>query len=878
VKTSELRQLYIDFFKTKDHHIEPSASLVPPADDKSLLLINSGMAPLKPYFLGIKNPPSTRIASCQRCLRTNDIDEVGRTPRHLTMFEMLGNFSFGDYFKREIITWSWEFVREWLNIPVEKLRVSVFETDDEAYGVWEKEVGVRPDWIYRLGEEDNFWFMADTGPCGPDSEIFYDIGEELGKDQTPATGGDRWVEIWNLVFTQFDRQQDGTLLSLPKKNVDTGMGLERTAMALQGKSSVFEADCFKPIIDVFRSDTPSEILESGAYIKAGVNSLYVVSDHIRAVTMLIADGVYPGNEGRGYVLRRLLRRALVHMRRLGQHETGLLKAFPVVLDQLAPTYPHLLERRAHIEKLVKVEEENFLRTLEAGVSRLENAIENLGDGKILPGAVAFEMFDTYGVPLDVTIEMAQARGICVDENCFKTELENARERSRVATGELLGADQNARHAVQTTVKTGFVGYEKIRDTSPLVEINFEHNFVVLECTPFYAERGGQVGDIGTLRFSDGQFRVIDTQLVGETVVHKIDPELTEGDPHDIKLGDPIEAIVDPDRRRGIRRAHTATHLMQAALRQVLGNHVRQAGSVVEPDRFRFDFSHFQPVTDWEIRMLENWVNERIFEEHNVYTKEIPYEEAVEKGAIALFGEKYDKNVRMVWVGGRDTEPVSGITRSIELCGGTHVNNTGVIGQVVIIREESVASGVRRIEVVTGRRSYQQAVKEDELLHDVAKIVNMPIDHLVPGITKLTENLKFLERENKNLENKLISGGSAGGSEDLEVGKLKVRIYPLQGISADGVGKMLDSAVEKDGIDIVFAVSGQDGKGTLLIRCSDTAIEAGFKAGDLVKEIAPSMDGRGGGKPSFAKGGVDVSKFDAGKKAFVNFLYRKRERQ
>jgi len=811
------------------------------------------------------------MASFQRCLRTNDIDEVGRTPRHLTMFEMLGNFSFGDYFKQEIILWSWEFVREWLKIPEDKLRVTVFETDDEAYSIWEKEVGVKPDWIYRLGEEDNFWFMADTGPCGPDSEIFYDIGEELGADETPATGGDRWVEIWNLVFTQYDRQQDGTLEPLPTKNVDTGMGLERTAMALQGKSSVFEADCFKPIIDIFKSDTPKNILKNKAYIKADVNSLYVVADHVRAVTMLIADGVYPGNEGRGYVLRRLLRRALVHMRRLGQQESGLLKAFPTVLDQLGDSYPLLIERREHIEKLVTVEEENFLRTLEAGVARLENAIENLGDKKLLPGDIAFDMFDTYGVPLDVTIEMAQARGINVDEDGYKISLENARQRSRDVTTGMLGADQGARHAVKTIEETDFVGHEKSCETSALKEFNSEHNFVVLECTPFYAERGGQVGDKGTLRFNGGKFVVTDTQIIGETVIHNIDPELTEGDPSGIKPGDPIEAIVDMDRRRAIRRAHTATHLLQAALIHVLGDHIQQAGSFVEPDRFRFDFSHFQPLTPDEILKVEDWANERVFEEHDVYTKEVPYDEAVEKGAIALFGEKYDADVRMVWVGGRETEPVDGLTHSIELCGGTHVDNTGLIGQVIIIHEESAASGVRRIEAVTGRRSYQQAQKEDAILHDVAKIVNMPIDHLTPGIKKLAENLKSLEKDKKNLEQKLISGQDSGSSEDHETDGLKVRVYPLQAISPDGVGKLLDSACDKDGMDIVFGVSDQNGKGALLIRCSDKAVEKGFKAGNLVKEIATFMDGRGGGKPSFARGGVDASKYDDGKKAFLDHL-------
>lgn len=871
MKTDELRSLFLDFFRSKDHHIEPSVSLVPSADDKSLLLINAGMAPLKPYFQGLKTPPSTRIASCQRCLRTNDIDEVGRTPRHLTMFEMLGNFSFGDYFKREIITWSWEFVTEWLKIPVEKLRVSVHETDDEAYEIWEKEVGVKPEWIYRLRDEDNFWFMAETGPCGPDSEIFYDIGEELGPDTTPATGGDRWVEIWNLVFTQFDRQEDGTLVPLPKKNVDTGMGLERTAMALQGKSSVFEADCFKPIIKVFRDDTPADILKNEKYISAGINSLYVVSDHIRAVSMLLADGVYPGNEGRGYVLRRLLRRALVHLRRLGQHEGGLMKAFPIVLDLLGETYPLLIERQDHISNLIRHEEENFLKTLDAGVARLENAIEHLGDEKAVPGEIAFEMFDTYGVPLDVTIEMAQARGMEVDEQGFFNALENARKRSREVTGEMLDADSAAHHAVKTTDETEFIGYEVDRETTSLIEFNPEHNFVVIDRTPFYSEMGGQIGDTGTLRFNGGEFAVIDTQYVGDTVVHKIDPEKSTGDPSDLKPGDPIEACVDADRRRGIQRAHTATHLLHAALREILGGHVEQAGSAVEPDRFRFDFSHFQPLTDEVKRKVEDWANERVFAQHDVFTKVVPYKEAIEAGAIALFGEKYSENVRMVWVGGREMMPVPGQVETTELCGGTHVDNTGVIGFIKIIGEESVASGVRRIEALTGRRSYEYMQNEEKILRNVCAEMNMPVQHIERGVQKHLETEKRLEREVKKLELKLISGQGASASEDFTVGEIKARIYPLQSLTPDAVAKMMDKAVDDDQIHVAFAVTEHDGRGTLMIRCSDEGINLGLHAGNLVKKVAEAMGGRGGGKPSFARGGVDAGLINHGKEAFKEII-------
>ncbi len=871
METSRLRSLFLDFFKSKDHHIEPSASLVPSADDKSLLLINAGMAPLKPYFTGLQAPPSTRIASCQRCLRTNDIDEVGRTPRHLTMFEMLGNFSFGDYFKEEIIIWSWEFITDWLKIPVEKLRISVHEKDDEAFSIWEKEVGVRSDWIYRLGDEDNFWFMADTGPCGPDSEIFYDIGEELGPDQTPAKDGDRWVEIWNLVFTQFDRQADGTLVPLPKKNVDTGMGLERTAMALQGKHSVFEVDIFKPISDFYKTETKKEILESESYISAGVNSLYVVSDHIRAVSMLLADGVHPGNEGRGYILRRILRRALVHLRRLGRHEGGLIKAFPIVLDQLGETYPLLLERRDHIANLIRHEEQNFLKTLDAGVQRLENAIESVGDEKILPGEIAFEMFDTYGVPLDVTIEMAQARGMEVDVVSYTDALETARRISREVTDETLDADNAARQAVKTTDETEFIGYDFYRETSSLIEFDPAHNFIVIEKTPFYAEMGGQTGDTGALRFKDGEFKVTGTQIVGNVVVHKIDPEKTTGDPSNLKPGDPIEAIVDIDRRLGIQRAHTGTHLLHAALRVVLGDHVQQAGSAVEPDRFRFDFTHFQPLTREETRKIEDWANERVFAEHDVFTRDVSYDDAIEAGAIALFGEKYPETVRMVWIGGRETEPVPGQVQSTELCGGTHVKNTGVIGLIKIVGEESIASGVRRIEVLTGRRSYEFMQDEDMTLHHISDAMHMPIQHLERGVRKHLEIQKRLEREVRDLESKLISGEGGGAFEDFTSGDIKARIYPLQSLAPDAVAKLLDKAVEEDRVHIAFAVTDHDGKGTLMIRCSDEAIKAGLHAGNFVKKVAGAMGGRGGGKPSFARGGVDASRYEEGSLAYRDVL-------
>ncbi len=870
METAKLRELFIDFFRSKDHYIEPSASLVPPPDDKSLLFINAGMAPLKPFFLGLTEPPSARIASCQRCLRTTDIDEVGRTPRHLTWFEMLGNFSFGDYFKEEIIIWSWEFVREWLKIPAEKLRISIHETDDEAGKIWQKEVGIKPDWIYRLGDEENFWFMAETGPCGPDSEIFYDLGEELGPDSTPETGGDRWVELWNLVFTQFDRQADGTLKPLPKKNVDTGMGLERTAMALQGKLSVFEADCFAPIIDAFKDTLPSGILVKEKHLQGGVNSLYVVSDHIRAGAMLIADGVYPSKEGRGYVLRRLLRRALVHMRRLGFYEGGLLRGFDPVYDLLHGDYPNLVNRRADIELIIKNEEDSFLRTLNAGMARFESQVASL-EGNVIPKELAFEMFDTYGVPLDVTVEMAGARGMSVDEKGFHSALENARIRSREVTEDLLDADQELRHAIRTTEKTEYTGYDENMTVARLVEYDQEHGFVVLDRTPFYAEMGGQCADTGTLRFKDGEFTVIDTQYVGETVVHKIDPEKTTGDPSRLKPGDPIEACVDADCRRGIRRAHTATHLLHAALRNVLGEHVQQAGSLVEPDRLRFDFSHYQPLTKEQIRKIEDRANEQVFAEHPVHDAVVPIEKARKAGAMALFGEKYGEEVRMVWVGGRETEPVPGQVESTELCGGTHVDNTGVIGLIKITSEESVASGVRRIEALTGRRAYEETQRKNEILKTVSDNLRLPVRDLERGSIKLSEQAKKLEREKKELEHRLASGQTGVQAEEIKVGKVTAFILPTQSLPPDAVGKMLDERVTTDGPVVAFAVTDYEGKGAVLIRCSDAAVEGGLKAGDLVRKVAPAMNGRGGGKPSFARGGVDPSKYDAGKAAFIEAM-------
>jgi len=784
---------------------------------------------------------------------------------------MLGNFSFGDYFKREIIVWSWEFVRDWLKIPENRLRVSVHEKDDEAYGIWEKEVGVRPDWIYRLGDDDNFWFMAETGPCGPDSEIFYDLGEQFGDDQTPETGGDRWVEIWNLVFTQFDRQPDGTLQPLPKKNVDTGMGLERTAMALQGISSVFEADCFKPIIDIFRGRTPAEIIQNQSHIRAGLNSFYVVSDHSRAVFMLIADGVFPGNEGRGYVLRRLLRRALVHLRRLGQHDGGLLNAFPAVLDLWGDVYPNLVERSGHIQKLVGVEEENFLRTLDSGISRLESAIESIKNGSLLPGEVAFEMFDTYGVPLDVTIEMAEAHSIKVDREGFNKLLDEARIKARSARKHEATIDAKVKFNVEIKAKvirkTEFAGCNTLRNTTEFLEYNPEENYVVIKNTPFYAERGGQVGDTGKLKFNGGEFTVIDTRQVGQMTIHIIDPEKTIGDPSKLEFRDPIEAIVDIDRRKAIQRAHTATHLLHAALRAVLGDHVQQAGSVVEPDRLRFDFSHYQPLSKDEIRKIEDYANERVFAEHPVHHKVVPIDEARKAGAMALFGEKYGDEVRMVWVGGRETQPVIGQVESTELCGGTHVDNTGVIGMIKIVSEESVASGVRRIEAVTGRRAYQEVCREKEILGEVSSVLNVPVPNLHRGAQKLTEHLKKLEKEKKDLENQLVHGKKSADTEELTIGVITAVIFPAQSLPPDAVAKMLDDRAETEKAVVAFAVTEYDGKGTAMVRCSDAAVKAGYKAGEIIAKIAVAMGGKGGGKPTFARGGVDSSLFNKGREAF-----------
>jgi alanyl-tRNA synthetase len=872
VLTAELRQLFLDFFRSKDHHIEPSAPLIPPADDKSLLLINAGMAPLKPYFLGLQDPPSSRMASVQRCLRTNDIDEVGKTPRHLTCFEMLGNFSFGDYFKKEIIHWSWEFLREWVKIPVEKLRVSVFEDDDEAFNIWAKEIGVREDWIYRLGEKDNFWFMADTGPCGPDTEIFYDIGEDLGPNDTPATGGDRWVEIWNLVFTQFDRQPDGTLNPLPKKNVDTGMGLERTSMALQGHTSVFETDSYKPIIDIFRDATPPDILLDKKYMKGGVNSLYVVADHIRAIVMLIADGVYPSNEGRGYILRRLLRRALVHLMRLEQENKSLLRAFDPILDMWGNIYPNIVERKDHIEKLVKVEEDNFRKMIETESMRLFGDLHELKNSGVseVPGDRAFDYYETRGVPLEVIEEQAATHGLSVDVAGFNAALEKAKEKSRAVTGELLDKDQRSKDAVKSKERSEFTGYGRTVEVSALVEYDPEHNFVVLDKSPFYAESGGQIGDTGILRFDGGSFTVIDTQRKAETIVHQIDPEKTTGDPANLAPGDPIEARVDEDRRKAIRRAHTATHLLHAALRETLGDHVQQAGSLVEPDRFRFDFSHYQPLTDEEKSTVEDMVNKNIFAEYDVHYRTVPIAEAKTAGAMMLFGEKYGKDVRMVWIGGRETMPTPDSVVSTELCGGTHVDNTGVIGQMIITSEESVASGVRRIEAVTGKRAYELARRNYVVLQSISDTLNIPSRDLERGIIKFSETLKKLEQEKKNLEQRLASGtAGAGQAEEQKIGDFNVLIMPVEQIPADTASKILDKMVESGSAVLAFSVVNNEGSGWVLVRCNESAVKAGAHAGKILKQVAEAMGGKGGGKPTFAQGGVDPSKYEEGKTAFIN---------
>ncbi len=857
MKTSaEIRSAFLDYFAENGHQIVESSPLVP-ANDPTLLFTNAGMVQFKDVFLGKDKRSYTRAASSQRCVRAggkhNDLENVGYTARHHTFFEMLGNFSFGDYFKREAIGYAWEFLTQRLGLSPERLWVTVYEEDDEAARIWLDEIGVDPARFTRIGdkpggkrfESDNFWSMGDTGPCGPCSEIFYDHGPEVwgGPPGTPEEDGDRYIEIWNLVFMQYNRDAGGNMTPLPKPSVDTGMGLERLAAVLQGVHSNYEIDLFQALIRAAAQATGADDLES--------KSLRVIADHIRSCAFLVVDGVLPGNEGRGYVLRRIIRRAIRHGYQLGQHEPFFHTLVDALDEQMGDAYPELRRSKEHVKRVLKIEEERFAETIEHGMRILEEAIEGL-DGKVIPGELLFKLYDTYGFPLDLTADIARERGLTVDEEGFEREMAAQRERARAASQ--FGADQQATVALEGV--TDFTGYERLEDQSTVVALfrdgeavdrlgPGEQGMVVLDRTPFYAESGGQVGDAGELIANGVRFVVEDTRKQGGAVFGHLG-RLSEGE---LNIGDRVAARVDEARRHAIALNHSATHLLHAALRQILGDHVQQKGSLVEAARLRFDFSHFEPVTREQLQAIERLVNEQIRANHLVETRIMSLDDAKAVGAMALFGEKYDEQVRVLRMG----------DFSIELCGGTHVKATGDIGLFRIVAESGIASGVRRIEAVTGAQAIEAMQRDDDRLFEVAGLLNAARDEVVDKAARLVEQERRLEKALAQLKSKLAAAAGADlAGQAEEVAGVKVLAAKVEGVEPKALRDLLDQLKQKLGSGVILLAVDNGGKVNLIAGVTKD-LTSRFKAGDLVREAAAMVGGKGGGRPDMAQaGGSDPS--------------------
>jgi alanyl-tRNA synthetase len=868
LSSAALRSLFLQFFSEHGHQIVPSSSLVP-GNDPTLLFTNAGMVQFKDVFLGKDKRSYNRATSSQRCVRAggkhNDLENVGYTARHHTFFEMLGNFSFGDYFKQDAIRFAWEFVtgNRWLGVDTQRLMVTVYHTDDEAYDIWHKQVGLPANRIVRIGDNagggsDNFWQMGETGPCGPCTEIFYDHGAHIpgGPPGSPDADGDRWIEIWNLVFMQFDRSADGVLAPLPKPSVDTGMGLERTAALMQGVHSNYEIDLFVNLIKAAAAVTKTTDLSS--------SSLRVIADHIRACSFLIIDGVLPSNEGRGYVLRRIIRRAIRHGYKLGQTQPFFYTLVAALEAEMGEAYPELKAQRVHIERVLKQEEERFAETLSQGMALLETAIGNLR-GKEIPGDTAFRLYDTFGFPLDLTADIARERGLTVDQAGFESAMESQRERARAASK--FGVDLRA--TVSLEGKTNFRGYELLQDKATVVALlrgservqvlkAGEAGQVILDSTPFYAESGGQVGDQGELIAGSSRFEVTDTRKLGDSFAHV--GQVVSGE---LKVGMTLEARVNEVVRRAIMLNHTATHLLHAALRKVLGTHVTQKGSLVAPDRLRFDFSHYAAVTPAELKEIERLVNEQIRANTPAQTNSMPYEAAVASGAMALFGEKYDDEVRVLKIGDFSTE----------LCGGTHVSRAGDIGLFKIISEGGVAAGVRRIEAVTGEGALEWVAHTDQLLRDLSALVKGSRDDVEDKVRQLIERSRKLEKELAGLKSKLASGqGNDLSSAAVDVDGLKVVAVRVDGVDAAALREAVDQLKNKlKSAAIVLASVQAEDKVSVIAGVTADQVSR-VKAGDLVNVVAQMIGGRGGGRPDMAQaGGNDPSQLDAALAAVVPWV-------
>ena len=859
---NELRELFLQFFETKGHLRLPSFSLVP-QNDKSILLINAGMTPMKPWFKGEEEPPRRRVCTCQKCIRTGDIENVGKTARHGTYFEMLGNFSFGDYFKHEAIAWSWEFLTspEWVGLEPDRLYPSVFESDDEAWNIWHDEIGIPAEKIFRFGKEDNFWEHG-SGPCGPCSEIYYDRGPEYGCGKPGCTVGcdcDRYIEIWNNVFSQFDNDGHNNYTELKQKNIDTGMGLERLACVCQNVDSLFDVDTVMNI-----THKVSEL--TGAHYGQSYQrdvSLRVITDHIRSATFMTCDGILPSNEGRGYVLRRLLRRAARHGKLLGVNEPFLYQVVDTVIHENEGQYPDLREKQSYITKVIRTEEENFARTIDGGI-RIYN--EMLAGHKergetVFSGADAFKLYDTFGFPIDLTAEMAAEAGMTVDEDAFKALMTEQKERAREARKALGDLGWAGVEFGKDMPATEFLGYD--RDTVDGAEVlaivaegeqveeivSGMDAIVVLDKTPFYAEMGGQVADHGVLTADGIVFTVSDVQKnKGGKFMHY--GKLVKGS---LSVGNTLTAAIDTERRAAIRRAHSATHLLDAALTKVLGDHVHQAGSLVEPDRLRFDFTHFEAITPDQLNQVEDMVNDAILAGMTITTEELPIAEAKARGAVATFGEKYGQTVRVVTMG----------DFSMELCGGTHLDNTAKAGPFRIKSESSVASGVRRIEATTGKATLEEMRRSHGMLVRAAQFFKSAPETLAERLEQQAAEMKTLRQA---LE-KFKSEASMGEAKQIlasakTVGGLHIITGTRQGVDAAALRVMGDFLRDKDPAVVGVLASIQGEKVTFLAVCGKDAVARGIKAGDLVKAVSAICGGKGGGKPDSAMGGgTDLLKVD-----------------
>ena len=850
---NQLRKMFLEFFESKGHLAMKSFSLVP-HNDKSLLLINSGMAPLKPYFTGQEIPPRRRVTTCQKCIRTGDIENVGKTARHGTFFEMLGNFSFGDYFKNEAIEWSWEFLTEVVGLDPDRLYPSIYEEDEEAFEIWNKKMGIPAERIFRFGKAENFWEHG-SGPCGPCSEIYYDRGEKYGCGSPDCTVGcecDRYMEIWNNVFTQFDNDGHGHYSELEQKNIDTGMGLERLASVVQDVDSIFDVDTLKALRDhICRlADT-----EYGKDAQADI-SIRVITDHTRSVTFMISDGIMPSNEGRGYVLRRLLRRACRHGRLLGIEGSFIPELAQTVIEGSKDGYPELEEKKDFILKVIAKEEDQFNKTIDQGLGILAEMTAKMEAEQTttLSGADAFKLYDTYGFPIDLTKEILEEKGMQVDEEGFHASMEVQRKTARAARGETnyMGADVTVYESIDPSITSTFVGYENLAWKSPITVLTSDTEIVealsdgqrgtvFAEETPFYATSGGQEADTGIIRTAEGEFKVEDTvKLLGGKIGHV--GVVIKGM---IKTGDQAELCVNAEKRALSARNHSATHLLQKALRTVLGTHVEQAGSSVNEDRLRFDFSHFSAMTAEELQKVEAIVNEQIVAGLPVKVENMPIEEARKTGAQALFGEKYGDVVRVVNMG----------DYSIEFCGGTHVKNTNEIMAFKILSESGVAAGVRRIEALTSKGLIRYYDNLEKKLNEAAKVLKATPDNLAEKIAHLTAENKALHSEVESLKSKLAQDAMGDVMNQVqEIKGVKLLAAAVDGVDMNGLRDLGDQLKEKLGDGVVVLASGNDGKVSLMVTATDAAMKQGAHAGNLIKAIAGLVGGGGGGRPNMAQAG------------------------